>query len=114
MEHLILITVCAALFVVLKYRVRIVVSYESRGESRKGRRSCGKETKGLASVRREKPGSSLPGEGDGGPVNVLEDLTSALMNLGCDRVKAKRIASKSSMQGGGFDQMLRRAIQEAA
>lgn len=111
------------LWFVVRYRIHIHVQYSRRGATAPGLNRHALSGAARATIRRVQPlrkesaaGSSTSGKAyeDPARVNVLEDLTSALMNLGCDRVKAKRIASRVSQQRGGFDDLLRVAIKEAA
>ena len=42
------------------------------------------------------------------------EIQSALVNLGCKKDKARAIVTRVCSQPGSFDELLRRAIQEAA
>ena len=118
MEHLILAATITLLAVLLKRRVHIHITYEST-------RQAPRSTSPQPGIRRPAflPVVASQQNSTEGPVlapqaprvNVLEDLTSALVNLGCTKVKAKQAAVKACQSGSqDFTELVKRAIKEAA
>ena len=116
-EHLIVASLAVLLFALLRKRIHIHVHYKSHGESRKGRRSHG-VSKGHKLLPQFASGQGKPGPvnlGGGKQAPVERDLASALINLGCNKEKARAVAQKvANEQHGQFTELLRVAIKEAA
>jgi hypothetical protein len=100
----------AILFFVLRYRVHVVVTYTLPGSPR-GIRSPVRSQRATDRSSLVTPGrqaettSCRP---------VQADVESALVNLGCKKLKAREIAARACQQHQDFDGALRLAIQEAA
>lgn len=86
---------CAVFYALLKYRVSITI------EKRSSHRASGEDRK------------AVKGAVTSGP-SPESEIASALVGLGVPKAKAKLIAAEVVGQGGGFDDMLRKAIQLAA
>lgn len=115
------------LFFVLKYRVHIHVNIETSGKRRGSphhRAKPGNAPAGQAAIH-ALPGSDS-GSADGprkrqsqpdsiaGSRPPTADIISALVNLGCSKSEARAAAKRAVEQGpGAFEDLLRRAIQEA-
>lgn len=101
----------AILYFILKYRVHVHVQYSRRGatsaRARKGGEILSTEAleDGHRAMSRREPLQP-----------TTRDITSALVNLGCDRAKALEVAKRvqKAHPGVGFDGLLREALREAA
>ena len=99
--HLIAIAALAALFVLLRFRVHVHVTYQPRKAS---------QSQPVVSRRGSRSRVVEPG---GSAIRQSEaDLVSALVNLGMPKTEAQKTATQAIAQGpGDFDTLLRRALQ---
>lgn len=109
MEHLILIALAITLFVILKFRVKVVVTYQSSGASQ--RRKRGTQEKDSKSQRR---GAHVAVGNTSPSLSELWDLQSALVNLGMGKREALESARRiqSENPGASFEDLLRVAIRQ--
>jgi hypothetical protein len=98
------------LFYVLKFRVHIHVTYTLPGSPR-GIRSPVRSQRATDRSSLVAPGRQAETTGCR-PVQA--DVESALVNLGCKKLKAREIAARVCREHQDFDGALRLAIQEAA
>lgn len=110
MEHSILIALAITLFVILKLRVRIVVTYQSSGASQ--RRKRGTQEKDSKSQQRR--GAHVAVGNTSPSLSELWDLQSALVNLGMGKREALESARRiqSENPGASFEDLLRVAIRQ--
>lgn len=91
-----LIAAAAMLFYMVRYRVHVHIEYTPRpAHAGRPRRPA----------RRPAPIASGPAP------ELIEDLTSALVNLGAKPARARAIAEREARAGGSFEECLRRAVQ---
>ena len=116
MEHLILVALATALFVVLRFRVHIHVTYQSPGRQ-------GGKVSAIAASRPKRQQRAGEISGEVSPPQLasaskeqIAELASALVNLGCKRQRAREIASRALELApeADFDALLKWAIREAA
>ena len=113
------------LFLVLKYRVHIHVTYreaDARGFDRKGHsRAKGRDHASIRAIdgpnqsrRPEVAARAGHASSSSGGLDNASELYEALVGLGCSKPKARQIAKRVCSQPGSFDELLRAAIREAA
>jgi hypothetical protein len=102
-------------YLVLKYRVHIHVNIETDGSYVRRRRHVSRGSARQSFVVGQEAGESpVPAEVSSDRASTQAEVAAALSALGCQKAKAKTIASRVCSQPGSFDELLRRAIREAA
>ena len=88
-------------YLVVRYRVRVIVVIQPRAS-----RASALAVSGTKTARGQRDFQTSERE---------TELASALVNLGCNRKEARAAAERACLTGAGdFDTLLRIAIQEAA
>jgi hypothetical protein len=101
----------AILFFVLRYRVHVHVTY-TLPVSPRGIRSPMRSQRATDRSSLVAPGRQAEATTNCRPVQA--DVESALINLGCKKLKAREIAARACREHQDFEGALRLAIQEAA
>jgi RuvA, C-terminal domain len=104
-------------YLVLKYRVHIHVNIDFGAQRTRSKDSSG--SAGNSSGDRSRILDDTRSKGIPVPIKthqdaVRSDVVSALIGLGCQKAKARKVAQSVCAQPGrSFDELLRKAIQKA-